>query len=250
MLSKLEQYVGELELSHRALRLSEELSNSIIEAFWDEGRGMFADDLLKLHFSEHAQCMAILSGCIEDEIGKRVFAELTRAKDLARTSIFYTHYLFEVFTLMGRVDLLLERLKPWFDMENKGFKTLPEYLIDKTRSDCHAWSSHPLYHYSASILGVTPASTGFQTVNLKPQLGPLEWAKGTVVHPKGMIEVEYKVLSDGISAIITLPKDVKGTLFYCDKQVPIDTRKVAIRIEGEDIVVDKISHKIDEHTFA
>ena len=240
MLSQLENYVGEPELSQRALRLAEELSNIVTEAFWDEGRGLFADDLLKLHFSEHAQCMAILSGSLNDKGCERVFGELIQAKDLARTSIFYTHYLFEVFTLMGRVDLLLERMKPWFEMENKGFKTLPEYLIEKTRSDCHAWSSHPMYHYFASLLGVTPGSAGFRTVNFRPQLGALEWAQGTIVHPKGMIEVEYKALSNGITAIIALPDDLKGVLDCHNRQIPLSAGRVIITIKDNEVSIEKM----------
>lgn len=241
MLARLENYVCEPELSQRDLRLADELSNRITEAFWDEGRGLFADDLLKLHFSEHAQCMAILSGKLENKRCERIFGELIQAQDLARTSIFYTHYLFEVYTLMGRADLLLERMKPWFEMEKKGFKTLPEYLIEKTRSDCHAWSAHPIYHYFASILGVTPGCAGFQTVQFKPQLAALEWAKGSVVHPKGMIDVEYRVLINGITAAITLPEDVKGVLVYQDKRVPLSSGKVVVKIEGEDAVIEKLA---------
>lgn len=238
MLAELEKYVGEVELSQRAIRIAEELADCVSEAFWDEERGLFADDLLKLNFSEHAQCMAILSGRLEVNRRHRVFQELIQAEDMAKTSIFYSHYLFEVFGLMGRTDLMMERMKPWFEIEGKGFKTLPEYLSSQTRSDCHAWSTHPIYHYFATILGIKPGSSGFQTVDFRPQLGTLEWAKGTVVHPKGMIEVEYRVQSEGISAIITLPEDTQGVLHYAEKEAFLDAGKRFIKIDNAGMVVE------------
>ena len=91
--------------------------------------------------------MAILSGGLDENCKKRVFEGLLNADYLARTSIFYSHYLFEVLGIMKRTDVLLERLNSWFDLEKLGFVTLPEYLEDKSRSDCHAWSTHPVYHY-------------------------------------------------------------------------------------------------------
>ncbi len=32
--------------------------------FWDEARGLFADDLAHANFSEHTQCLALLSGVL------------------------------------------------------------------------------------------------------------------------------------------------------------------------------------------
>ena len=37
------------------------------------------------------------------------------------------------------------RLEQWYELENLGLKTLPEEFCFP-RSDCHAWSSHILYH--------------------------------------------------------------------------------------------------------
>jgi len=36
-------------------------------------------------------------------------------KDLARATIYFTHYLFETYRVVGRIDALLERLSLWFE---------------------------------------------------------------------------------------------------------------------------------------
>ena len=39
------------------------------------------------------------------------------------------------------------------------------------------------------ILGVTPAAPGYTTARIAPRLGELEWAKGSVPTPHGLIHV-------------------------------------------------------------
>ncbi len=217
LLSKLESFMGEDELSARMVRISDEMADIIIKTFWDEEKGMFSDDMDKKDFSEHAQCMAILSGKLDDERKKRVFDGLVGTDGLAKTSIFYTHYLFETYREMKRADLLIKRLGDWFKLEKSGFKTLPEYIDGKSRSDCHAWSSHPLFHYFATILGIRPASFGFETVSFTPLLSGLKHAEGCMVHPKGEIKAAYRAEDEHFTADIALPSGVSGTLHYGDK---------------------------------
>ena len=39
------------------------------------------------------------------------------------------------------------------------------------RSDCHAWSSSPLYHLMSLTGGIYPASPGFKNIRIQPELG-------------------------------------------------------------------------------
>src|SRR5438046_2928063 len=80
---------------------------------------------------------------------------------LAPTGAAFTHYLFEAYHRIGRPDLIWQRLEPWRWALSQGFRTFPEYIDFTTRSDCHAWSTHPLHHYFASFLGIRPGDWGF-----------------------------------------------------------------------------------------
>jgi hypothetical protein len=121
--------------------------------------------------------------------------------------------LFETCYKLARIDVFFERLNLWFDLEKLGFKTTFE-TPETSRSDCHAWGAHPVYHYFASILGVRPAEPGFDSVTIRPQLGPLGWAKGTLVHPKGEIEADFRIDRHRLIATIVLPEGLRGTLVW------------------------------------
>ena len=55
----------------------------------------------------------------------------------------------------------------------------------------HGWCSTPLVQMSARVLGVTPASPGFKTINIRPALCDLAWAKGSVPTPHGDVTVSW-----------------------------------------------------------
>jgi hypothetical protein len=114
------------------------------------------------------------------------------------------------------MDLFFERLGLWYEHEALGLKT-PMEAPEPTRSDCHAWGSHPLYHAFATILGIRPASFGFESVRIAPQLGPLERAQGKLPHPLGFIEADLELKKGALSGSVSLPKGLKGIFVYAGK---------------------------------
>jgi hypothetical protein len=213
MLAELEAAQGESELAARARRLAAELADRVAAAFWAADRHLFADDLAHQRFSEHSQCLAILSGQLTAERRDEVAAALLSDPKLERTTIYFTHYLFEAYRLLGQADAFFQRLGLWFELEQRGFKTTFE-MPEPSRSDCHAWGAHPLYHYFATILGIRPASPGFRSVEIRPQLGPLTSVRGTLVHPRGEIKADFYLEQGQLRGSVTLPAGVNGVLHY------------------------------------
>lgn len=209
--AQLERIAGEPELATRAERLRDDLARAATERFWDEQRGLFADDLTHEHFSEHTQCLAILSGCVDAAKQERIARVLTQPNDLAQTTIYFSHYLFETLRVLGRTDLILKRLDDWYALTQNGLKTTIE-SPEPTRSDCHAWGAHPVFHFFATILGIRPAAPGFREVMIHPQLGGLNEAQGTLVHPRGEISVHCRREGDRMQVEVSLPAGVTGTL--------------------------------------
>lgn len=62
---------------------------------------------------------------------------------------------------------------------------------------CHGWAAGPTAWLQEWVLGITSAEPGFGAVRCHPHLGDLEWAKGTVPTPHGLITVELERQADG-----------------------------------------------------
>lgn len=219
--AELEERMGEPELAARAQRQAAELAERLQAGFWDEARGLFADDLAHQHFSEHTQCMALLSGLLRPERAAQVGAGLLSEPGLARATIYFSHYLFESYRLLGRADALLERMQLWFELPARGLRT-PVESPEPCRSDCHAWGAHPLYHYFATILGIRPAEFGFGRVTIAPQLGGLAHASGRLVHPRGEIAVAFWHEGGALRGRVSLPEGLRGTLRLGERVIASD----------------------------
>lgn len=219
--AKLETWLDEPEQAARNRRLIRETLPQIESTFWNAERGLYAEDKAQQFFSEHTQCIALLSGLLDTAKSEPLFATLLSAPDLARTTIYFSHYLFDTLYQFGRTDIFLERLSYWHNLNANGLKTTIE-MPEPTRSDCHAWGAHPLYHFLASILGVRPGEIGFASVRIAPQLGTLVAASGRVVHPNGFIEVAVDKSEGGLTAQITLPEGVSGVFVYGGQEVVLN----------------------------
>lgn len=220
--AELEDLAGETELARRIRREAGELARAVEQHFWDSQRGLFADNVEKTSFSEHAQAEAILCGFVSPDKIETLRSTLFTDTGLARTTISYSHYLFDACRKLGRTDVLLQRLDLWRGLPALGLCTTPEGP-EPTRSDCHAWGAHPIYHFFASILGIRPASPGFRTVRIEPQLANLAWARGSMHHPLGIIAVEIEAHEGSVRGRITLPEGVTGTLVRAGGTLPLQS---------------------------
>ena len=203
--AELETWIDEPELAARHRRLHDRVLQAAEKRFWSPERGLYADDPEHAHWSEHAQCLALLAGARYGKVAVRKIAEtpISQGETLARTTVYFDHYLFEALGKIGRPDVLLKRLGLWYGLLDDGLRTVVE-MPEPTRSDCHAWGAHPIYHFFATLLGVRPTAPGMATVTVQPQLGGLEWAEGTLRTPHGPLHVRadasgvQKILPQGI----------------------------------------------------
>ncbi len=62
---------------------------------------------------------------------------------------------------------------------------------------CHGWSSGVAPFLTERVLGVDILTPGCKSICLRPDLGGLEWARGSFPTPMGVLEVECEKGSDG-----------------------------------------------------
>ena len=219
--SRLEEWVGDRLLAQRWHNWREMVAAAIHAAFWNEQRGMFADDLAHKNYSEHTECLALLSGLLAGEQHSRTAKNLLQDTSLTRTTIYFNHYLFETFRLLEQPTAFFNRMALWFDLPAQGFKTTPEQP-EPTRSDCHGWGAHPLYHYFASLLGIRPASFGFDSVEIAPMPGYLVSLSGRMVHPRGWIAADLHFENSHVRGDVSLPSGITGTFRYAGKSLDLE----------------------------
>jgi alpha-L-rhamnosidase len=210
--AQLEDGFGEPEPATRWRRVAAELSLGSDRAFWSEERGLYADSPGRPDCSELVQCLALLGGGVPPSRRERVAGRLLHGGAADPATVHTTHYLFEVARRLGRPEVVLDRLGFWVELRRQGLKT-PVESAEPTRSDCHAWGSHPLYHFFATLLGIRPAAWGFRQVEIAPLLGSLEHASGRLVHPAGgeiLVDLEQK--GGALHGRVVLPPALSGTL--------------------------------------
>lgn len=231
LVAKLEVYFGEPELASRAVRLAKELSQAVEQLFWNEERGLFADDSKHLHYSEHAQVLALLCETVSPGLKCHLASEMLKVPGLMRTSIYFDHYTLEALAAAGHMEALMSRLEPWLGMEELGLSTTPEMFSVTTRSDCHAWGSHPVYHFYTNLLGIRPASMGFASVVIRPRPGALTYLHGKLPHILGFIEVKVEYSGNQWIIEADLPHGLPGTLVWADAVYPLKEGRNAFRFD-------------------
>jgi hypothetical protein len=208
-----EDCVSEPLLAQRLRAKADRTAAAVRAKFWDESRGLMADNLAHTEFSEHGQCLALLTEALTGHQAQRCFEQLLSAPDLKRTTIYFSFYLMETWQTFGRGDLILKRLDFWKDLVKQGLKTPVEEPGD-TRSDCHAWGSHPLFHLHASIAGIRPASPRFRTVRIAPDPGKLPKIVSRTPHPDGFISLDLNFSDGHCRGNVELPQPITGVFIW------------------------------------
>jgi hypothetical protein len=111
---------------------------------------------------------------------------LDKAK-AARCTYYFSYY---KHLTMGTADYLKE-LEPWKEMIEDGLTTFAENP-PPVRSDCHAWSAHPILGFFQIVAGVTSAGRGWQKVNISPQPGSLKRFHAQIAHPDGELHIRFE----------------------------------------------------------
>lgn len=86
-------------------------------------------------------------------------------------------------------------------------------LTDANKSLAHAWATGPTWAMSSYLLGVQPVEPGFESWQIKPHLGDLQWSKGQVPTPHGDVDVSWSRDEDGLTLDVTAPEGTSGEVW-------------------------------------
>ena len=219
----LEQHLGDPVIAGRHRDRAAHVRSGIESKCWNADRKLLADNPDQKVFSQQANILGVLFDVIPKERQQEVLKQVlsiepgTTPNGTLSASYYFRFYLSRSLEHAGMADLYLDSLEPWRKLLPLHFSTWPEIPGD-TRSDSHAWTSHPIYDLLTLVAGIEPASPGFATVRIAPHLGKLPSLSAAFPHPEGMIEVQYQVRGSGIDANITLPGKLSGEFVFHGKR--------------------------------
>jgi hypothetical protein len=222
----LEQTLGDPVLAKRDKDQAETVRHSIYSQCWSSDRRLLADNPDKKVFSQQSNVLAVLYDVIpkadQQAVLKKVLAiePGTTPDGILSASYYFRFYLARALDHAGMADEYLQSLGPWRKLLPLHFSTWPE-VPGNTRSDSHAWTSHPIYDLLTLVAGIEPSSPSFKTVRIAPHLGTLPTLKATFPHPEGEISVDYQRHGDTLDATITLPGSLTGTFVFGGQQKPL-----------------------------
>lgn len=84
--------------------------------------------------------------------------------------------------------------------------------IGPNTSLAHGWAAMPSAALSMYVLGVRPVGAGYSTWSVKPHMGTLVWARGSVPTPHGNIEVAWNRVHDGFELQVSAPRGTRGQI--------------------------------------
>jgi alpha-L-rhamnosidase len=122
---------------------------------------------------------------------------------IVRAQPFFQYVVHDALAAAGRADLVAGLCRDWLTLLSRAETTWSETWYAGTVS--HGWSSTPTRDLVQHVLGVTPGEPGFARARVAPALGGLEWARGRVPTPSGMLDVE--VTTDRLVVSSPVPVD-------------------------------------------
>ena len=74
---------------------------------------------------------------------------------------------------------------------------------------CHGWAAGPTAWLTEHVLGLAPAAPGYARLHVSPHLGDLDYARGTLPTPHGVVAVSHERRRDDVVTRVEAPDGVE-----------------------------------------
>ena len=222
---------------------AEELRNKVKQTFWSYKDKAYLhaieDGVMNRQITKFPNMFAIIYGYAYEEQRREIMQSvMLNPKVDPITTPYMRFYELEALCIDGLHTQVLKEMRDyWGGMLREGATSFWEKYVPTEmgtqhlamygrpygKSLCHAWGASPVYLLGKYYLGVKPTKPGYEEYEVRPALGDLEWMKGDVPTPHGMIHVEMDRKQIKIRAT-----EGRGTLYYKDQQVDIKPNQEVI----------------------
>lgn len=137
--------------------------------------------------TEHAEALRRILQTYSGDAPTAWPAEALAAADAAKCTYYFSYY---KHLAMSEIDYIKE-LEPWREQIENGLTTFAENP-EPTRSDCHAWSAHPILGFFQIVAGVTSIDRAWRKAEIRPRPGSLRRFDAAIAHPQGELRVIFE----------------------------------------------------------
>ena len=222
--------------------MAREVLRKTDERFWNPGAHAYMHALepqdgrmeLNPQITKFPNMFAVNYGFVSEERAEEILEHVLQNPEVpAITTPYLRFYELEALCSLGCKDGVIPQIKAYwggmlregatsfwekYNPEMHGAEHLAMYGRPYGKSLCHAWGASPLYLIGRYFLGVEPTAPGYAAWTARPCLGGLEWMKGDVPTPHGLIHIEM----DRSQLRISVPKGIgEGTVFLDGQQLRI-----------------------------
>jgi len=195
-----------------------QLKATIQRKYWDPVKKLYADNIEKNGYSQHANSLAILTGMVSADDMPAMANTLLTDKSLTQCSVYFKYYLNQALIKAGLGNDYMSWLNIYRENIAMGLTTWAEYSdVNTSRSDCHAWGASPNIEFFRTVLGIDSYAPGFAQIKIEPHLGTLTKVSGEISHPDGKVSVSYLLKNDKWQIKISLPQKTSGILVWKTK---------------------------------
>lgn len=219
---KLFSLVNDDQSASTYLARLKKLTRSVKRHLFDKNTGMIFSGLtkdgkkIKRNFP-HVYALAILLDILPENnrtYARKVIKPVLQARKISKNypSPFFINYIFEAARKMNlHYDVIRCIERHWGSMLNRGLTTTEETWNARPGlwSQCHAWSAHPIVHFSETLLGINQTAPGWNEIKFSPVFSNIDFVKGTVATPLGVIEAQWSKTEKEISISLNLPDSMK-----------------------------------------
>ena len=215
------------------------LKEQIAEFYWDKEQGAYIDSFEsgKRNITRHANIFALLWDYADPKQRESIVMNVLANDAVPKISTpYFKFYELEVMCKIGQLEDVTKQTEDYWggmlqlgatafwEEYNPAVTGLDQYGMYGDRygkSLCHAWGASPIYLLGRYYLGVYPTAAGYDAFVVEPQLGGLEWIKGTVPVNGGTVSVELtqealEVVSDKAGGMVR----IKGREYPLQKGIP------------------------------
>lgn len=185
---------------------------------FDKDKGLYRDSVSNQNYSVHTIIWAIISEIATGDEAINLASHLNDA-DLAKSSFSMNYYLFRALEKCGQIPKIFDHMDGWRHMIDIHCTSWCEHPGDNARSECHGWSSTPLYEFAVNILGVKTSFDDVIVIN--PYTTGLSYAKGSVPTRFGDVHVSWENSDDGFKIQISSPASITKKLVLPNGEVRV-----------------------------